>query len=384
MTIPGFIDASIGEQCEELRQYLVECKANISVDNKGGELSADLEDIISAVPVLFTEDVDDNDLENVLNSIVSMLILVPAHDAKLLPLITSFCDKLVSTSDGPSGLTSLRVLQNLFEGFSANKAFRYEVYFRLLSTAGKTNYIHLVPTEIDKIKEWFSSLGIDKLQNVYRHLHGVLIKCKHTARADKVMVELLGTYTEETASQARDDAQRCIISSLADSSTFLLDNLLSLKPVKTLKGEKIYELLNIFVSEKLQGYVNFYKANQSFVDSLGLSHDQNIKKMRLLTFMQLAENAKEITFASIQQELQLSDNTVEPFIIDVLKTKLVRAKIDQVNRKVLVSSTMHRTFGTQQWEQLRETLSSWQINLKKVEHTIGQALRAQHAPQISA
>lgn len=46
------------------------------------------------------------------------------------------------------------------------------------------------------------------------------------------MVELLSTYTMENASQAREEAQRCIVASLADSNTFLLDHLLTLQPVK--------------------------------------------------------------------------------------------------------------------------------------------------------
>jgi len=45
-------------------------------------------------------------------------------------------------------------------------------------------------------------------------------------------VELLSTYTMENASQAREEAQRCIVASLADPNTFLLDHLLTLQPVK--------------------------------------------------------------------------------------------------------------------------------------------------------
>ena len=33
--------------------------------------------------------------------------------------------------------------------------------------------------------------------------------------AGRVMIELLGTYTTENASQAREEAQRCIVASLA-------------------------------------------------------------------------------------------------------------------------------------------------------------------------
>lgn len=87
--------------------------------------------------------------------------------------------------------------------------------------------------------------------------------------AAKVMIELLSTYTAENASQAKKDAERCIITTLADPNTFLLDPLLSLKPITSLKGELIYDLLNIFVKEKLSKYTAFFNANKDFVLGLG-------------------------------------------------------------------------------------------------------------------
>ena len=64
----------------------------------------------------------------------------------------------------------------------------------------------------------------------------------HSEAAGKVMVELLGTYTEDNASAARDDAHRCIVNSLADPNTYLFDHLLTLRPVKFLEGELIHEV----------------------------------------------------------------------------------------------------------------------------------------------
>ena len=81
------------------------------------------------------------------------------------------------------------------------------------------------------------------------------------------MMELLGTYTQENASQAREDAQRCILAALADPNTFLLDPLLSLKPVMFLEGELIHDLLTIFVSEKLPAYIKFYENHREFINS---------------------------------------------------------------------------------------------------------------------
>lgn len=82
------------------------------------------------------------------------------------------------------------------------------------------------------------------------------------------MVELLGSYTEDNASQARVDAHRCkhpafvipsrfdprdkyphvclifrcIVRALKDPNTFLMDHLLTLKPVRFLEGELIHDV----------------------------------------------------------------------------------------------------------------------------------------------
>merc|ERR1719326_1175120 len=117
----------------------------------------------------------------------------------------------------------------------------------------------------------------------------------------------MGTYTTENASQAREEAQRCIIASLADPNTFLLDHILQLKPVKFLEGEPIHQLLSIFVNEKLEAYVKFYEKNKDFVTGLGLKHEDNLRKMKLLSFMQMAENRSEITFAEIQHSIQIRE-----------------------------------------------------------------------------
>ena len=143
-----------------------------------------------------------------------------------------------------------------------------------------------------------------------------------------------GTYTTENASQAREETHRCIVASLADPNTFLLDHLLQLKPVKFLEGELIHDLLKIFVSEKLEAYQKFYENHREFVNGLGLKHEDNLNKMKLLTFMQLAETRSEIKFGEIQHHMQINESEVEEFLINVLKTKLVRAKIDQSNQVI--------------------------------------------------
>ncbi|MCL4128880.1 UNVERIFIED_CONTAM: hypothetical protein GTU68_053936 [Idotea baltica] len=152
-----------------------------------------------------------------------------------------------------------------------------------------------------------------------------------------------------------------------------MDHLLSLKPVKFLEGELIHDLLTIFVSEKLPVYIKFHDDHKEFLSSIGLDHEANIRKMRLLTFVQMSEAQSEMTFDLIQQELQLGQDEVEEFIITALKTRLVTARMDQSQKKVFISSVVHRTFGKQQWQALLDTLTQWKSSLTLVKdsmHTI--------------
>ena len=60
------------------------------------------------------------------------------------------------------------------------------------------------------------------------------------------------------------------------------------------------------------------------------------------------------------------------YFILVLRTKSVRAKIDQLQKKVIIMSTIHRTFGRQQWQVLRQTLMQWRENLSQVQTSLQQ------------
>nr|CAG4637231.1 EOG090X0AJZ [Ceriodaphnia reticulata]SVE73101.1 EOG090X0AJZ [Ceriodaphnia reticulata] len=281
-----------------------------------------------------------------------MLVLLPNEKAE--PFITTFCQKLVKPPSNKLGIICLRVLSVLFHGLDPVSSTRYTVYHTLVQVAGQVEQIKSVFADLDKMRAQLAPCkpSNDQMQKLLRILHEALLNSRESELASKVMVELLSTYTTENASQAREEAQRCIVASLADPNTFLLDHLLTLQPVKVLEGALLHDLLTIFVTEKLSAYIKFYEEKKDFVEGLGLKHEQNLRKMRILTFMQLAENAVELPFEMLEKQLQLSEDQVEEFVLQVLKTKLVRARMDQLNKKVLVSSTMHRTFGKQHWQQL--------------------------------
>lgn len=86
------------------------------------------------------------------------------------------------------------------------------------------------------------------------------------------------------------------------------------------------------------------------------------------------------SFSKVRFRLNFLLNTLlilNPFL--VLKTKLVRARMDQSAKKVHISSTMHRTFGRAQWQTLRDLLQTWKNNLVFVQENMGKAIEAAEA-----
>lgn len=318
------------------------------------------------------EQTKESDVESVLNSVVTLLFELPLDREESRLLISTFSSNLADKSSDRLAAVCSRVVKNLHDGLFENLDLQYNAYMAMIKLGAKSKKLTDVFTNLDSIKSKYSikTIGLERIQNLYRLLNTSALECGKGELASQIMIELLSTYTEENASHAEKDAVTCITNFLKDPNTFLMDHLLTLKPVLFLEGKPIFDLLTIFVSEKLQNYIEFYDKQKSFVDSLGLNHEQNLQKMRLLTFMQMAEGQKEISYETIMEELKISRTEVEPFVFDVLRTRLVRAKIDQLNKKVLVQSTMHRTFGRLQWEQLRTTLSDWKNNFSHVESTI--------------
>ena len=88
--------------------------------------------------------------------------------------------------------------------------------------------------------------------------------------------------------------------------------------------------------------------------------------MRLLTLCSIAAGVHELNYSTVAKELQVSEDSVEDWIIQAIMEKLIEAKLDQVRQIVVVNRAMPRTFGDQQWESLNKKLNDWKTNVKQL------------------
>jgi len=369
--MPVFCDVSPEEQIEALRDYFKHRNAKLATNINPNDIQENLNDLIKNLDSLYTSEITDTDLEMVLNSLLSLIIISP--EEKLSKLVTTFCESVVKAQLPESfGIVKLRILSNLFHGLMLNSKHRYTVFVHLAKCSQQVKNLQYLPTNIDQIKKYLASwqASSEETQTLYRLIFDALSQMNDSVNALKFVTELLSTYTKDTASKSRDDAHKCIVYCINDPNIFVFDSLLLLEPIKYLEGELIHNLFTIFVSGKLHQYLEFYNAHKSFIAQFGMNHEKNINKMRILSLMSLAETSKELPFDLLQKQLQITTDEIESFVIDAIRTKCIRCKIDHLGKTVTVLSVCYRTFTKQNWVNLKERLEKWKENLALVDQNL--------------
>ena len=97
--------------------------------------------------------------------------------------------------------------------------------------------------------------------------------------------------------------------------------------------------------------------------------------MKLLALVSLASSSSEVDFSQVERELQIESSAVEQTVVDAVRLKLISAKVDQINRKVLISGAIQRTFGRAQWELIHDKLGTWTKNVQTVHDRLQRTIK---------
>ncbi|KAJ4892692.1 Proteasome component (PCI) domain protein [Raphanus sativus] len=247
-----------------------------------------------------------------------------------------------------------------------------------LAVEGKvTEYVVPSFKKIDNfLKEW--NVDTKDQRQLFLAIANVLRENKSLVNESlKFLTKYLATFSSEDAKvldEAKEEAVRAVIEFVKASSIFQCD-LLELPTVaqleKDTKYAPVYQLLKIFLTQRLNAYTEFRAANSECLQSYGLVDDDCVTKMRLLSLVDLAsDESGKIPYASIKDTLQVKEEEVELWIVKAITAKLIDCKMDQMNQVVIVSRCSEREFGSKQWQSLRTKLATWRENIGNVISTI--------------
>ncbi|XP_022134057.1 eukaryotic translation initiation factor 3 subunit M-like [Momordica charantia] len=332
--------------------------------------------MLTSADLIFSK-VSEKDLECVFTVICNLVTKAgsPDESLEMAKLISA---KIVQQPTDKPALR-LKILFNLYN-LLENPYSRFHVYMKALDLAlkGKAPE-HIIPSlkKIESfLREW--NVGIIEQRELFLAIASVLKESKSSANDYfKFLTKYLATFSGEDAyilSEAKEEAARAIVEFVKAPNMFRCD-LLDMPAVgqleKDAKYSLVYQLLKIFLTQRLDAYLEFHAANSTLLKSYGLVHEDCIAKMRLLSLVDLGSNdSARIPYALIKDALRINDDEVELWVVKAITSKLIDCKMDQMNEVVIVSRSTERVFGQQQWETLRTRLATWRGNIANVIGTI--------------
>ncbi|CAL5036123.1 unnamed protein product [Urochloa decumbens] len=331
--------------------------------------------------------VPDKDLECILSVICSLVAKAGSED-ETLQITDLICAKLTQQPDDKPALR-LKVLFSLYNLLPSpyGKAFVYKKALEL-AMAGKAAEC-IIPS-FKNIDSFVTEWGIGNLEQreLYLAISRILKDHKGLTKdyfnfLNKYLATFKGSDDDSaTIGDAKEEAVAAIIEFVKASNLFQCD-LLNMPAVAQLeKDEKyqlFYELLKIFLTKRLDSYLEFQTANSALLKDYGLVHEECITKMRLMSLLDLSSYCSgRIPYSAIAEALQLTltmlcqinDDEVEQWTVKAIALKILDCKVDQLNQTVIVSRHTERIFGMPQWQGLCTKLGVWRGNVASAINTI--------------
>ncbi|KAH6803046.1 Proteasome component domain protein [Perilla frutescens var. frutescens] len=332
--------------------------------------------ILASADVIFSK-ASEKDLECVY-TVICHLVKKPESLDQVHEMAELIATKVTQQPGDKPGLR-LKILFNLYN-LLENPYSQFFVYMKALNLAvsGKVTE-HVVPSfkkMDDFLKEW--NLGTKDKRDLFLTVANILKDSKSSAKESlDYLIKYLDTFSGDDAlalAEAKEEAVRAVVEFVKSPEMFQGD-LLDIPAIAQLEKDGnyalVYQLLNIFLTLRLDSYLDFHSSNSNLLDSYGLVHEDCVAKMRLISLVDLGTHESgQIPYYLIKETLQIEDDEVEPWVVKAITAKLIDCRIDQINQVVIVNRCSKRVFGHNEWQSLRSKLATWRGNIANIINTI--------------
>lgn len=337
----------------------------------------DLASLMLTSAELITSRVSEKDFESIFTVICTLATRASSPD-EALELAKLISTKVSQQSNDKPALR-LKILFNLYN-LLEDPYSRFFVYTKALNLAANGKVTEsIIPSfkMMDSfIQEW--NIGKEEQRELFLTISNILKDNKSTSKESfAYLSKYLTTFSTEEAlamNEEKEEAVRAIIEFVKSPDMFQCD-LPDMPAILQLeKDEKyglVYQLLEIFLTSRLNDYLDFHAGNSTLLKSYGLVHEDCITKMRLMSLIDLSCNESgEIPYAKVTEALRIKDDEVEYWVVKAIMSKVLDCKMDQMNQVVIVSRRTERVFGLSQWQALRSKLGNWRANIANAISTI--------------
>jgi len=285
-----------------------------------------------------------------------------------------------------NALCRLKLLSQLFNLLNTrvSQAFRLSVFVDLLRCTYRNGLSDSVaeqlahpPNDLQQQLVTFQSsdksLEVREMNLLLSQIFQQANRLEETQKHRILYLQSMQSATKQDLEKASNIALEAIKEELASKNLSSIYALMNLKIVQSFAKSSIanqsnaFQLLNIFANEDVKAYDSFFQEKKAFIKEFGLSHEELLRKIRILTLSSLGGSGETVSYETLRGALQVKDNDeVEIIIIDAVRAGRLDAKIDQENQQVFIERVSPRAFAQQTWKQLSTNVQKWTDDVARV------------------
>ncbi|KAJ1019440.1 hypothetical protein NDA16_004557 [Ustilago loliicola] len=313
----------------------------------------------------------DRELEGVYNLLFS-LISSTEQQSTLLPTLISAVSREGAVEKNN---VRYRILSNLFNSLPASSPLRLETFNALLSLAATNDDLDYLTSSLKALPQWLAQWQVSEsdkaacLESVAKALEGAEKEHGQTSKAYQfLLLHLRYISSNPSGASTKEAAERTVAAALRLPKLYEFEDLMQIPAVLQLNPSPVFDLLKIFVGGSTSDYTAFASSNSSELSRLGLDSEELAHKIRLLDLADLCalSVSSDVPYSSIAKTLNIGEDEVETWVIDVIRAGLVSGKLSQVKQAFRVYKSTHRQFGKKEWEGLEKRLVEWQKSIDAI------------------
>lgn len=254
----------------------------------------------------------------------------------------------------------------------------YDAFVELAKRAEEAHSYEAVMSQLDKLQELLKHWNAtpDQARRLYLLAYRICSSAHRRAEAYGHLVRYLAAGGGASAEGGDDGALavQAAVEAIRLPQVVQLDGLMALPTIEQLRTSQplLHNLLKIFAEDSLPAYLRFHEVHPGFLETVGLTHEECLRKQRMLALATLASGREEVTYGDVAQALGVEEGDVEVWVIEAVGAGVMDARLDQTRRVVVVHHVTLRTFTDEHWRQMSARLALWKDNLTSLLEVVQQ------------
>lgn len=268
----------------------------------------------------------------------------------------------------------MTILSTVFNTAEPDDSIRYPIFSAILDVVTRIGNYDSLRAQLAHLDGWLGQWKTPpaRQRSLYLKVSKLAGDAGEPEEAYEYLIRALRTIPtgEVSSDESRKLSIQAIKAALNSPTHYDFEDLTSLDSVQALRNSDAaaYDLLDVFTANGLEDYIAFKSENSNFGQQLGLNDEVLTRKIRLLTLASLASTGttaqtRSLPYSAIASGLQIPEEEVEMWVIDVIRAGLVEGKLSQSTRTFLIHRSTYRVFGETQWREVAGRLDMWRNSL---------------------